>query len=461
MAQDQHQTRLNKYLSDTGICSRREADKLIEQGRVTVNGIKPEVGLKVSGADQIKIDGQPVRNKEKAIYIALNKPVGITCTTEGHVKGNIVDFINHEKRIFPIGRLDKPSEGLIFLTNDGDIVNKILRAGNNHEKEYVVEVNKPVTADFIKKMGNGIPILDTVTQKCFVKQEGSHRFRIILTQGLNRQIRRMCEYLGYEVTKLKRTRIMNISLADLPTGKWRYLSEKEISIINSLVEDSVKTEEGSQIPAPATTHKRAPQQEKEQRAAPAYKARPESFRRSEDQQNSRTGYAEKKGSFTPGDGERSARSAYGKPARSAYGKPARSTGSKPEYGSAAKTSRFSEDKPERSGKSRFSAQGRNEQAEFKKDAKTSTNPGTRRGRFNDTARGRSEQEPKNAFGNRGERSSKPDTTRPGSRFAGKAEGRTGKAGAKSEEGSTRSKSPKQDSNYRESKFKSKPDKKRR
>jgi 23S rRNA pseudouridine2604 synthase len=274
MAQDQHQTRLNKYLSDTGICSRREADKLIEQGRVTVNGIKPEVGLKVSGADQIKIDGQPVRNKEKAIYIALNKPVGITCTTEGHVKGNIVDFINHEKRIFPIGRLDKPSEGLIFLTNDGDIVNKILRAGNNHEKEYVVEVNKPVTADFIKKMGNGIPILDTVTQKCFVKQEGSHRFRIILTQGLNRQIRRMCEYLGYEVTKLKRTRIMNISLADLPTGKWRYLSEKEISIINSLVEDSVKTEEGSQIPAPATTHKRAPQQEKEQRTTPAYKARP-------------------------------------------------------------------------------------------------------------------------------------------------------------------------------------------
>ncbi len=258
MAQDQHQTRLNKYLSDTGICSRREADKLIEEGRITVNGIRPEVGLKVSAKDQIKIDGKPIGNKEKAIYIALNKPVGITCTTEGHVKGNIVDFINHEKRIFPIGRLDKPSEGLIFLTNDGDIVNKILRAGNNHEKEYVVEVDKPITADFIKKMGNGIPILDTVTQKCFVKQEGSHRFRIILTQGLNRQIRRMCEYLGYEVTKLKRTRIMNISLADLPTGKWRYLSEKEIAVINSLVEDSVKTEEASFLDSQEVAGKKRP-----------------------------------------------------------------------------------------------------------------------------------------------------------------------------------------------------------
>lgn len=220
---------------------------MIEQGRVTVNGKRPEVGTKVTDKDDVRIDGKPLKVKEKAIYLALNKPVGITCTTETHVKGNIITFINHPKRIFPIGRLDKPSEGLIFLTNDGDIVNKILRAGNNHEKEYLVEVNKPITQDFIQKMSNGVPILDTITQKCFVKQESKFGFRIVLTQGLNRQIRRMCEYLGYEVTKLKRIRIMNISLGNLPVGKWRYLTDKEINTINSLVADSSKTEEASQV----------------------------------------------------------------------------------------------------------------------------------------------------------------------------------------------------------------------
>jgi len=174
-----------------------------------------------------------------------NKPVGITCTTETHVKGNIVDYIGYKERIFPIGRLDKPSQGLIFLTNDGDIVNKILRAGNNHEKEYLVTVDKPITTDFINKMSNGVPILDTVTKKCNVKKEGSNVFRIILTQGLNRQIRRMCDYLGYNVTKLERIRIMNITLKGIPMGKWRYLTQEEIDTINNLVRDSVKTEEAS------------------------------------------------------------------------------------------------------------------------------------------------------------------------------------------------------------------------
>ena len=241
------QTRLNKFISGTGICSRREADKLIEQGRVTVNGVKSEMGTKVTSKDQVKVDGKLLKVKEKPIYIAFNKPVGITCTTEHKIEGNIIDYINYPKRIFPIGRLDKPSQGLIFLTNDGDIVNKILRAGNSHEKEYVVTVNKPITPDFIKKMGNGIPILDTVTQKCFVKKESKYVFRIILTQGLNRQIRRMCEYLGYSVKKLERVRIMNITLDNIPVGKWRYLSKEEMNTINQMVSNSVKTEEGSHL----------------------------------------------------------------------------------------------------------------------------------------------------------------------------------------------------------------------
>jgi 23S rRNA pseudouridine2604 synthase len=234
-------TRLNKYISQTGFCSRREADALIEQKRVTVNGKIPELGTKVSDADRVCVDGKPIKEKAEAHYIAFNKPRGITCTTELHIKGNIIDYIGHPMRIFPIGRLDKDSEGLIFLTNDGDIVNKILRAGNNHEKEYIVNVDRPVTDDFIKRMSNGIPVLDTVTKKCFVERTGKHQFRIILTQGLNRQIRRMCAYLDYEVQRLKRIRIMNISLGGLPTGEWRDFTEKEVDMINKLVEHSSKT----------------------------------------------------------------------------------------------------------------------------------------------------------------------------------------------------------------------------
>lgn len=241
------QIRLNKFISGTGICSRREADKLIQQGRVTVNGVKSEIGTKVISKDNIKIDGKSLKSKEKPIYIAFNKPIGITCTTEYKVKNNIIDFINYPKRIFPIGRLDKPSEGLIFLTNDGDIVNKILRAGNYHEKEYIVTVDKPITSEFIKKMGNGIPILNTITQKCSLKKESKFVFSIILTQGLNRQIRRMCEFLGYNVIKLKRVRIMNITLENLPVGKWRYLTKEEMKTINNLISNSIKTEEGSYL----------------------------------------------------------------------------------------------------------------------------------------------------------------------------------------------------------------------
>ena len=239
------EVRLNKYISETGFCSRREADKLIEQGRVKIDGVKARTGMKVSNGQSVSIDGKPLKVENELVYIALNKPVGITCTTESKIKGNIVDFINHEKRIFPIGRLDKDSQGLIFMTNDGDIVNKILRAGNNHEKEYIVTVNKPITDEFIKGMSNGVPILGTVTKKCLVKKESKNSFRIILTQGLNRQIRRMCEYFGSEVKKLERIRIMNVSLGNLKMGSWRYLTKKELAEINRLTENSSKTEEAS------------------------------------------------------------------------------------------------------------------------------------------------------------------------------------------------------------------------
>lgn len=239
------EVRLNKYISETGFCSRREADKLIEQGRVKIDGVKASTGMKVSKGQSVYVDGKPLKVENELVYIALNKPVGITCTTESKIKGNIVDFINHEKRIFPIGRLDKDSQGLIFMTNDGDIVNKILRAGNNHEKEYIVTVNKPITDEFVKGMSNGVPILGTVTKKCLVKKESKNSFRIILTQGLNRQIRRMCEYFGYEVKKLERIRIMNVSLGNLKIGSWRYLTKKELAEINRLTENSLKTEEAS------------------------------------------------------------------------------------------------------------------------------------------------------------------------------------------------------------------------
>ncbi len=244
-------TRLNKYLSEIGYCSRREADRLIDQGRVTINGKVPEMGIKVAVDDVVRVDGELIHQpKEKHVYLAFNKPVGIVCTTAQNEKDNIIDYINYPKRIFPIGRLDKPSEGLIFLTSDGDIVNKILRARNNHEKEYIVTVNKLINSQFIKRMSNGIPVLDTITRKCEVEQLSKYTFRIVLTQGLNRQIRRMCEYLGYEVVTLKRIRIMNVSL-DVPVGKWRYLTENELKVINSDVEDSSKTEEASIIQTPA------------------------------------------------------------------------------------------------------------------------------------------------------------------------------------------------------------------
>ena len=235
-------TRLNKYLSEAGYCSRRAADKLIDAGRVTINGKVPEMGTKVTPNDIVAVDGKRIENSdEDRVYLALNKPIGIVCTTDtGVEKDNIIDFINYHKRIFPIGRLDKPSEGLILLTDDGDIVNKILRASNNHEKEYIVTVDKPISQTFIERMSGGVPILDTVTKKCKVKKLGKYEFKIILTQGLNRQIRRMCEYLDYEVQTLKRVRIMNIKL-DIPVGQYRELTSTEMEELSILLVDSDKT----------------------------------------------------------------------------------------------------------------------------------------------------------------------------------------------------------------------------
>jgi 23S rRNA pseudouridine2604 synthase len=220
--------RINKYISETGICSRREADKWIDARRVTINGGIAELGSTVEPGDDVRVDGRPIGAKKKHVYIALNKPVGITSTTETHIQGNIVDFVNHPERIFPIGRLDKDSEGLILMTNHGDIVNQILRAENNHDKEYVVTVNRPITPMFLQGMSSGVKILGTVTKPCTLHKVGDRVFRIILTQGLNRQIRRMCEAFGYRVTRLQRVRIMNIGLGSLPVGKWRDLTEQEL-----------------------------------------------------------------------------------------------------------------------------------------------------------------------------------------------------------------------------------------
>ncbi len=236
-------TRINKYLSEVGFCSRRAADRFIEEGKVRINGEITEIGSKVEEGDQVEVEGQKIikSTKQKNIYLAFNKPIGIVCTTDRRVEpDNVIDFIKYPKRIFPIGRLDKPSEGLIFLTNDGDIVNKILRARNNHEKEYIVSVNRPINKDFIQSMSNGVEILDTITKNCFVKQLGQKTFKIILTQGLNRQIRRMCETLGYRVRSLKRVRIMNIKL-DVPTGKYREFTKEELIELNRLLENSSKT----------------------------------------------------------------------------------------------------------------------------------------------------------------------------------------------------------------------------
>ena len=240
----EHKVRINKFLSQAGFCSRREADKFILDERVTINGIVAKMGEKIDPNDDISVDGERISKKpNKKIYIILNKPKGIVCTTDSGVeKNNIIDYVNHPKRIFPIGRLDKTSEGLIFLTNDGDIVNKILRAKNKHEKEYHVTVDKPITNEFIQQMSKGVPILNTVTRPCEIKRIKDYEFKIILTQGLNRQIRRMCEYLGYRVKKLKRIRIMNIKL-DIPLGEWRYFNDQEFSELKGMLSKSSSVHE--------------------------------------------------------------------------------------------------------------------------------------------------------------------------------------------------------------------------
>ncbi len=241
--------RINKFLSEAGYCSRRAADKLIDEGRVTINGIVPEMGTKIAANDVVAVDGEVITAKQEAfVYLAFNKPVGIVCTTDTRVeKDNIIDFLKYPKRIFPIGRLDKPSEGLILLTDDGDIVNKILRASNNHEKEYIVTVDKPISQTFINRMAGGIPLeeLGKITKKCDVKKINSHTFKIVLTQGLNRQIRRMCEYLTYEVQTLKRVRIMNVKL-DTPIGEYRELTKEEFTELNHLISNSTKEYQAKQ-----------------------------------------------------------------------------------------------------------------------------------------------------------------------------------------------------------------------
>lgn len=267
---------LNKYISSTGICSRREAEKLILAGRVTINGNPTQLGNRVVSGDVVRIDGRLLEPKPTTLYLAFNKPVGIVCTTDLKERDNIIKYINHPERLFPIGRLDKPSEGLIFLTNDGDIVNKILRAGNNHEKDYVVSVDKPITDAFVHKMANGVPILGTITKKCQVQKLGSHSFQIVLTQGLNRQIRRMCEYLGYEVLSLKRTRIMNVNLDKLAVGDWRELTEEELFEINSMVAYSSKTEEASKD---ASKPKKKPQAKKAVLKPDAFTKKSAAFRK--------------------------------------------------------------------------------------------------------------------------------------------------------------------------------------
>ncbi|MFS0874244.1 23S rRNA pseudouridine(2604) synthase RluF [Paenibacillus xylanilyticus] len=228
--------RINKFISETGYCSRREADKLVESGKVTINGVTAELGSQAEEGDDVRINGQPIKEKRKHVYIALNKPVGITSTTERHIQGNIVDFVGHKERIFPIGRLDKDSEGLILMTNDGDIVNRILRAEGRHEKEYIVTVDRPVTPSFLKGMSTGVKILGEMTLPCTVTRISERVFRIILTEGKNRQIRRMCSAFGYEVRKLKRVRIMNIHLGEQASGKWRALTAAEKSELGSLLD---------------------------------------------------------------------------------------------------------------------------------------------------------------------------------------------------------------------------------
>ncbi|MFI3285891.1 MAG: 23S rRNA pseudouridine(2604) synthase RluF [Rikenellaceae bacterium] len=265
------ETRLNKFISDSGYCSRREADRLIESGKVTINKVAATLGSKVNLGDQVCVNGNLIENDTNYVYLALNKPVGITSTTDHADKSNVIDFINYPSRIFHIGRLDKDSEGLLLLTNDGDIVNKILRAGNNHEKEYEVWVDKPLDNTFVERMSSGVKILGTTTKRCKVEQEGAKKFRITLTQGLNRQIRRMCETLGYEVTRLKRVRIMNIKLSPLATGQWRELEGRELTQLF----DSLKESDGEQAASRgAGAGKKRPQTPTNDRSTPKQSGSP-------------------------------------------------------------------------------------------------------------------------------------------------------------------------------------------
>lgn len=290
--------RLNKFISESGLCSRREADRSIEQGNVFINGRKANVGDQVKVGDRVRVNGHELepRKGEDIIFIALNKPVGVTSTTEEGVRDNIVHFVNHSKRIFPIGRLDKDSQGLIFLTNNGDMVNKILRAGNNHEKEYVVTVNKPLTEAVIQGMANGVPMMGVTTRKCKIVQENVTVFRITLVQGLNRQIRRMCEYFGYEVTKLERVRIMNISLKGLPVGDWRDLTESEMNTLYSLVQDSVSddnkkakspSKKSSSSSKERPSQPKSPNQRTKTTSGSSNKSAPKSGRNNQDNRNRR------------------------------------------------------------------------------------------------------------------------------------------------------------------------------
>lgn len=301
-------TRLNKYISESGICSRRQADKFIENGNVFINGKRAKIGDQVLPSDRVVVNGNSIepRKEEDAIFIAFNKPVGVTSTTETNTKNNIVDYVNHSERIFPIGRLDKDSQGLIFLTSNGDIVNKILRAGNNHEKEYLVTVDKPVTEQFITSMASGVPILGVMTKKCTVTKESPFVFKIILIQGMNRQIRRMCEHFGYEVTKLERTRIMNISLKGLPLGEWRELTEQEMAGIFKMIKNSSSTQDASKPnkknnPVNPTVDK--PAKKNSASSKPFVKSRPKPDEKAGRNKNAGKGNANSKSTTRPSKGK--------------------------------------------------------------------------------------------------------------------------------------------------------------
>lgn len=319
--------RLNKYISESGFCSRREADALIAENRVSINGKVPELGTKVAPGDAVYVDGKRIKasatNKSDRIYIVYNKPVGITCTTEHQVKGNIVDAIGHKERIFPIGRLDKPSEGLIFLTSDGDIVNKILRAENAHDKEYVVTVDKPLTEKFASQMAAGVPILGTVTKPCDVTIVSRFVFKIILTQGLNRQIRRMCEYFGYDVTRLRRTRIMMVSLGKLKPGQWRNLTDSEVTALDRAVADSRKTSDAApDKPKPKPTLNSNSNSNSNSKSKPESRPKPAAP----------AGGRKPPGTSRPGKGGHPAANAGQKPPRKSAKKPGKKPGKKPAKG---------------------------------------------------------------------------------------------------------------------------------